>query len=67
MDCETLSDWKHLAVSGTGHELDVPPHLTEQEQATFIRCRDSNIRLEQERLPQDIVLAEINRLPSRGF
>lgn len=31
---------------------------------TFIRCRDSNIRLEQERLPQDKVLAEINRLPS---
>ena len=63
MDCDTLRGWKHLAVGGTGRTPDLLPHLTEQEQATFIRCRDSNIRLEQERLPQDKVLAEINRLP----
>jgi len=64
MDCDTLHGWKHLAVGGTGRKPDLPPHLTDQEQATFIRCRDSNIRLEQERLPQDKVLAEINHLPS---
>ncbi len=56
MDLGTLGRWRHLAVLGTGQKLGIPPHLTELEQQAYLCCRDENLRLEQERIPQDEVL-----------
>ena len=66
MDPDTLGRWRNLAVSGTGQRLDVPPHLTEVEQLAFLRCRDENLRLEQERIPQDEVAKEAKCLLGPG-
>ena len=62
MDINTLSQLQHLAVPGTGRKPDVPPHLSEEEQRAYVYCRDENRRLEQERIPQNEVLSEVNRL-----
>jgi hypothetical protein len=62
MDLKTFNRLQHLAVPGTGRRPDVPPHLTELEQQAYVHCRDGNHRLEQERIPQDEVLNEVNRL-----
>ena len=59
MDSATLERWSSLVVPGTGRQRDVPAHLTDVEQQVFLRCRDENLRLEQERLPQDAVLNEV--------
>lgn len=59
MDLEALGRWRHLAVSGTGRKPGVPPHLTETEQRAFLCCSDENLRLEQERIPQDGVVSEV--------
>jgi hypothetical protein len=56
MDLDTLGRWRHLAVPGTGQKPDIPPHLTEPERQAYLCCRDENLRLEQERIPQDEVL-----------
>jgi hypothetical protein len=66
MDLEALGRWRHLAVSGTGRNPDIPPHLTEVEQRAYLCCRDENLRLEQERIPQDEVLEEVKRLIGPG-
>ena len=66
MDLDTLGRWRHLAVSGTGRKPDIPPHLTEVEQRAFLCCRDENLRLEQERIPQDEVLSEVKCLLGPG-
>lgn len=59
MDEATLDRWSHLVGSGSGREPMnwTPPHLTEAEEAAYIRCRDKNLRLEQERIPQAEVLS----------
>lgn len=56
MGIETLRRWEHLAVPGTSNWPDVPPHLSDAEQAAFAQCREASLRIEQERLPQDYVL-----------
>ena len=61
MDETTLADWQHLATRGTGRQPDRPPHLTETEGAAYLRCRNENLRLEQERIPQANVLAVLHR------
>jgi len=67
MDSATLERWPSLVVPGTGRHRDVPAHLTDSEQQTFLRCRDENLRLEQERIPQDVMLREISRQLSNGL
>ena len=64
MDVATLDRWPHLIVSGSGHvsTRETPAHLTESEQAAFTRCRDGNLRLEQERIPHRDVLNVFARL-----
>jgi hypothetical protein len=57
MNGDTLDRWQHLATSGTGRRAELPPCLTEAERAAFTRCRDQNLRLEQERLPQSDIVA----------
>jgi hypothetical protein len=66
MDLDTLDRWRYLAVLGTGRKPDVPPHLTEMEQRAFLCCRDENLRLEQERIPQDEVAREATCLLGPG-
>jgi hypothetical protein len=62
MDLDTLGCWRNLAVPGTGRKPSIPPHLTDVEQQACLHCRDENLRLEQERIPQDAVLSEVKRL-----
>lgn len=52
MDASTLDHWQHLGTQGTGRKPDLPPHLTEAEGTAYLRCRNENLRLEQERIPQ---------------
>jgi hypothetical protein len=59
MDTDTLDRWQHFVVPGTGRAMDVPPLLTEAERTAYLCCRGQDLRLEQERIPQDEV--------SRGF
>jgi hypothetical protein len=59
MDGDTLNHWQRLTTSGTGRQPELPPCLTEAERAAFARCRDHNLRLEQERLPQGEILAAL--------
>lgn len=66
MDLDTLARWRHLAVPGTGRKPDVPPYLTEAEQRAYIGCRDANLRLEQERIPQDGLPKAVNDLFGPG-
>jgi hypothetical protein len=56
MDVETLERFTHLFTKGNGRLIETPPFLNADETAAFIRCRDENIRLEQERIP----LSELN-------
>jgi hypothetical protein len=51
MDVATLERFESLLTRGNGCFFDVPLSLTEDEKAAFLRCRDENIRLEQERIP----------------
>ena len=60
MDLDTLG--RGQPVAGTGRKPDVPRHLTEVEQRAFLCCRNENLRLEQDRIPQAEVLREVNGL-----
>lgn len=62
MDAATLERWEHLCTSGNAPGLAGLPHLTVAERAAYDRCRDQNLRLEQERLPKDAVLGAISCL-----
>ena len=53
MDTTTLEHFKSLLTSGNGRQIDMPPFLNEEEKAAFLRCREENIRLEQERIHED--------------
>ena len=66
MDPDTLARCQKPPVSGTGRKPDIPPHLTEVEQLAFLRCRDENLRLEQERIPQDEVVKQAKCLLGPG-
>lgn len=58
MDEGTLAGWRHLAGTGSGRPCEVPPGLTLPVRAAFDVCLRDNLRLEQERLPQDVVQSE---------
>jgi hypothetical protein len=62
MDADTLDRWQHFVVPGTGRAMDVPPLLTEAERTAYLICRDQDLRLEQERIPQDEVSRVFRRL-----
>jgi len=63
MDDATLDRLKSLAIHHTGGRPSMPPYLTESEQAAYIQCRDNNLRLEQERVPQAEVLRVFDGFP----
>ena len=54
MDQATLERYRSLAIEGNPHasDLPVPMELAEHEAAAFVKCRDQQLRLEQERIPQ---------------
>ena len=54
-----LERWRTLIVPGTNRQRDIPANLTEAEREVYLRCRDGNLRLEQERLPQNSILNEV--------
>jgi len=62
MDANTVLQWQSFAVSGTGTQPSVPGRLSESERAGFELCRDRDFRIEQEHIPQNAVLAALNRL-----
>jgi hypothetical protein len=64
MDEYAVKRWQHLATRGTGRKTELPPRLTESEGAAFIRCREHNLRIEQERLPHAEIVAAISFLGS---
>lgn len=65
MDEPTLDQLRGTIISaGSGAKTSLPPNVTATESAAFLRCATENLRIEQERIPQDIVLA---RLEGAGF
>jgi hypothetical protein len=62
MDQAAVERWEKLKVAGTGRQPMTPAHLTEEERAAFDICCRENIRIEQERLPQDAVATAIKQL-----
>jgi hypothetical protein len=66
MDEDAVQRWQQLALTGTGRMAEVPVHLTDSERAAFMRCRDHNLRIEQERLPHPEVVAAIQNLVGRS-
>ncbi len=57
MDEKTLLNWRdRLASAGTGRGADLPPNLSQSEQVAFRTCAAENLRIEQERLPQQFIL-----------
>jgi hypothetical protein len=62
MDEDAIERWQHLATWGTARKTDMPAHLTDSERAAFLRCREHDLRIEQERLPQADVVAGIRKL-----
>jgi hypothetical protein len=65
MDRATFDRHELLAVAGTGRKPEMPSHLNDAERSVFLHCREHNLRLEQERLPQSEVKAEMLRNQSR--
>jgi hypothetical protein len=62
MDKAAVERWLNLKVAGTGRQPMTPAHLTDDERAAFDICCRENIRIEQERLPQDAVATAIKQL-----
>lgn len=62
MDAETLTRWHaDFATPGTGRDS-VPAHLTEEESTACRHCATKNLRIEQERIPQEYVLSSLPHL-----
>ena len=59
MDQATFDRWQHLKVEGTGRQAPPPAYLTPEETAAFDSCCKGNIRIEQERLPQEAFAAAV--------
>lgn len=62
MDNSTLDRWSRFVGLGQGTSPIDPPFLKESELTAFHRCRDQNLRLEQEHVPQAEVVENIRKL-----
>jgi hypothetical protein len=66
MDRATIDRHEQFVVPGTANKPELPIHLNDQERSCFLYCREHNLRLEQERIPQTEVLIEMaNRVERR--
>jgi hypothetical protein len=59
MDLETLHEFRRLSVPGNGASFEPPAHLNAAEREVFTYCRDHNLRLEQERIPQAYIIQQV--------
>jgi len=64
MSVDTIDRFKSLLTKGNGQKIEAPSMLNEYELAAFVRCRDENIRLEQERIPLQTVNEILTATPS---
>lgn len=62
MNRETFQAYRHLAKAGTPAPAQLLPRLTEDEQSLYRFLRENNLRLEQERIPQQEVVERLFRL-----
>ncbi len=55
--------FRELVIPGNNHppELEPPRELNDAERAAFVACRDQCLRLEQERIPQQIINERFGR------
>lgn len=60
MDETTVKRFRSLSVPGTGRQLTPPPFLTHEERLAFTYCLNENIRVEQERIPLEVLLQTVN-------
>ena len=56
MDDVCLDRWESLLIRGNETSCEQPLFLNAGEGRAFARCRESNLRLEQERIPQTEIL-----------
>lgn len=61
MGQDTLKRWRHLCTRGSASGPESLPHLGDSERAAYLRCRNENLRLEQEHLPQEEILGVLSR------
>lgn len=59
MDRESLVRYRDSSGKGKGQKPGVPLFLRASEAAAFAICRDDNLRIEQERIPQADVIREL--------
>lgn len=62
MDWDTLNLYQSLLKEGTPAPLQALPHLTPEEYDLYCHLQNNNLRLEQERIPQEKVTKEISRI-----
>lgn len=62
MDWNTFACYKSLLKEGTAAPLQVLPHLTGEEYDLYCHLRNNNLRLEQERIPQEKVTEVIGKI-----
>ena len=55
MDLKTIREFEHLSTTGTGHQPETPSELNAVEAEAFLRCREYNLRIEQEHIRQEYV------------
>lgn len=59
MDVRTLNLWQNLVSEGTGKRVPKPLHLAPEEVEAYQECCKSNLRIEQERLPQAAIIESL--------
>lgn len=59
MDARTLERWRPFCTSGNTRGVESLPCLTDQEHDAYTQCREQNLRLEQEHLPNEQFLAAL--------
>ncbi|MFN6130800.1 MAG: DUF3322 domain-containing protein [Planctomycetota bacterium] len=62
MDAATLHAFQQLAIPGTGRMVSAPDTLLDPESAAMHQCLRSNIRLEQEHIPQSAVMEALREI-----
>jgi hypothetical protein len=63
MNSNLLERFSEFVVKGTPAKIEKLENLSEEESVLFNSIKSQNIRLEQERIPQWVVIQEIERLP----
>lgn len=62
MDKNLLERFREFVVKGTTAKIEKLDNLSEDESVVLNSIRSQNIRLEQERIPQSVVVQEVDKL-----